>query len=310
MTVKHTLGDLGGAGREMTMKRIVLGAAVACFAMIGLAGVAGAQTIETVRVTRGTVVLETPRGDSIPVASIVPGQMLDVLDRQGNWLRVAPADGANAKPDWEQGWIHASSIEIVSQGPAAAPRTSGRTRIRGFGQAGGTLFSAHDSFDTILGNQFGVLLGGGGQVSFRSGAFVQVAIEQFQETGSRALVAGNQLFTVDIPARITVKPVLFTVGYRSETHPRYAPYLGAGLGWHTLTEESPTLAASDTIRKGKIGYHVLGGAEFPLGRWMSVAGEVQWATVPKALGGSGLSAVFGEDDLGGTSFRFKFLVGY
>jgi hypothetical protein len=35
----------------------------------------------------------------------------------------------------------------------------------------------------------------------------------------------------------------------------------------------------------------------------------QWATVPKALGESGISAVYGERNLGGTSFRFKLIVG-
>jgi opacity protein-like surface antigen len=123
-------------------------------------------------------------------------------------------------------------------------------------------------------------------------------------------VSGSRIFTLDVPARITVRPALFSVGYRSATSRRYAPYVGAGVGWHSLKEESPAVPGAELTAKAKLGYHVLGGMEFPLGRWTAVAGEVQWATVPDALGETGVSAVFDEDDLGGTTFRFKFLVGF
>jgi hypothetical protein len=58
-----------------------------------------------------------------------------------------------------------------------------------------------------------------------------------------------------------------------------------------------------------MGYHLLGGAEYALLPWVWVAGEVQWATVPDALGESGVSSVFEEDDLGGTTFRVKLIFG-
>jgi hypothetical protein len=76
-----------------------------------------------------------------------------------------------------------------------------------------------------------------------------------------------------------------------------------------LTEEAPGTDAQRT-RKGKIGYHVVGGSELTLARFLALAGEVQWATVPKAMGETGVSAVFDEDNLGGTTFRFKVILGY
>jgi hypothetical protein len=82
------------------------------------------------------------------------------------------------------------------------------------------------------------------------------------------------------------------------------------VGWHVFTEESPSLVAAERIREGKLGYHVPGGVEIPVGRWLAVAGEAQWTAVPKLLGETGLSAAFGEDDLGGTTVRFKLIVGY
>lgn len=284
----------------------------AMMAMWLAASPAGAQTAAIVRVARPGVVLETPRGDSVPVVRVAAGDELEVLDRRDDWLLVGPVPAAAAKAGWERGWIHVSAVD-ASGLPAAAdepPRPRGRLMIRGFGQTGGTLFTAEDSFDTIVGNPFGLIVGGGGQVVLPNGVFAQVSLDRFRETGSRVLVSGTQIFTLDAPVRVTVTPVLFSVGYRPPTTARYAPYAGGGLGWHSLEEESPSSAGFDPVDEQKIGYHVFGGVEVPLGRWLAVGGEVQWATVPDALGETGVSAAFGEDDLGGTTFRVKFIVGY
>jgi hypothetical protein len=294
------------------MQCIVLSALMTSITAMSLASPVMAQTGATVRITRATVVLEAPRGDSVQVASVKAGEVLDVLDRQGNWYQVAPPDAATADTKWSRGWIHAGTVELTDTLPGAseASPVPGRLLIRGFAQTGGTLFAARDSFDTIVGRPFGFLSGAGGQVVFPNGAFAQVSADRFRETGSRVLVSGTQIFTLDLPAQISVTTVLVSAGFRAASHRRYAPYVGAGIGWHALTEESPMLPALALIRERKVGYHLFGGVELPLARWVSVAGEAQFATVPKGLGETGVSAVFGEDDLGGTTFRVKIIVGY
>ena len=270
----------------------------------------------TVRVTKNSVVMEQPRGDSIRVATVTPGLVLDVVGTRDRWLLVTPSAPLSTKPTWERGWIHASAVELVSgtlpeapdSGPTRPPAPRGPLQVRAFGQTGGTLFAADDSFDTILGSPFGPIVGGGAQVVFPNASFVQVSFERFRETGTRALVSGTNVFTLDEPATVTVEAVLATVGYRAGTHRRFAPYFGAGLGWHMLTEESPNGTARQET--DKIGYHVIGGSEWVLGRVFALAGEVQWSTVPKAIGETGVSSAFAEDDLGGATFRFKVLIGY
>ena len=281
----------------------------ALMALVITSAPAAAQTPATTRVTTQTVVREQPRGDSQRVVSVAAGEVLEVLDQNGPWYLVSPSVPPGTQPKWERGWIHANFVEQPTGAafqPAARP--PGRLMIRGFGQTGGTLFTADDSFDTILGSPFGLVVGGGAQVVFPNSAFVQVSFERFSETGTRALVSGTQLFTLDTPATIEVQPITATVGYRAPNYGLLAPYLGAGVGWHLLKEESPGLSDADTS-EGKVGYHVVGGVEFALARWVAIAGEVQWAAVPKALGETGISAAFEEDDLGGTTFRFKFIVG-
>jgi hypothetical protein len=59
------------------------------------------------------------------------------------------------------------------------------------------------------------------------------------------------------------------------------------------------------------GFHVLGGAEFRVHKYFGIAGEVAWASVPDVLGQnpSSVGTVFGETDLGGTTFRVKLVIG-
>ena len=58
-------------------------------------------------------------------------------------------------------------------------------------------------------------------------------------------------------------------------------------------------------------FHILGGAEVRLVRWLSLGGELQWATVPDAIGEdpNSVAREFNESDLGGTTVRFKVIVG-
>lgn len=269
-----------------------------------------AQTPQTARVTRVTVVRDAPRGDSVPVGSVRAGDVFPILGQFGLWYLVSAADIPSAT--WTRGWIHASFVEgsLTGQTESSRPRPAGRFMIRGFGQTGGMLFTAHNSFDTIVETAFGLFHGGGAQVVLPNGTFLQGSAERYRKRGSRALVSGDQIFLLDIPSEVTVTPVLVTVGYRVPESARYTPYVGAGLGWHSFREESLSGTAGETITKRKLGYHVVGGAEVPLARWFGVAGEVQWSTVPKALGESGVSAVFDEDDLGGTTFRLKVTFGF
>ncbi|MEE8130228.1 MAG: hypothetical protein V3T48_08080, partial [Vicinamibacterales bacterium] len=47
-----------------------------------------AQTVTSVRVIGIAVVLENPRGDSVVLGTVEPGELLEVLDQQGGWYFV------------------------------------------------------------------------------------------------------------------------------------------------------------------------------------------------------------------------------
>ncbi len=257
-----------------------------------------------VRMTRRAPILDTPRGDGVVLGTVDAGQELEVIGRQGNWYHVVTPMGMS-RPN---GWIAVTSVQLVGVFPAASgAKPRGELMIRGYGQASGGWFNARDSFDTIAGTAFGAAYGGGAQVVFPNGAFVQGGVERYRKTGSRVLVSGSQFYAIDVPDTVTVMPIEGTVGYRDAAFTHAIPYVGAGARWEILKEDSPGLSSTS---RGHIGFQIAGGIEVPVAPWLSLAGEVEWSDVPKAIGDSGISTALDERDLGRLAVRFKVLVGH
>lgn len=269
-----------------------------------------AQSPIRVQVVRATVVLETARGDSVVLGRVTPGAVFEFLQQNGRWIQVGPLPGAAGAPTpWRRGWILASELTFLDPRPGRPTARAAEFLIRGFGQYAGTLFTARDSIEAVLDTTLGPSFGGGVQAVFRNGFFAQGSIDRFEKTGSRVVASNQQLFRLDVPNTVRITPIAATIGYRDARSDRSIGYVGAGVGWHTVEERSPALAAVGDIRKGHVGYHVVGGAEYRVSSALWLAGEVQWTTVPDALGQVGIGQTFGETDLGGTTFRVKVFVG-
>ena len=245
------------------------------------------------------------------LATLEAGTEVELLDRQGVWFLIRPLDGGQYP--WRQGWIHRQGLDALGPTAADRQRPTGPPppplSVRGFAQVGGIFFTAADSFRAVLDNPRGILFGGGGQVVLGNGLYVQAEIERTEKTGDRALVVNEKLFQLDAPNTTTVTPILFTVGGRAIGAGRTTPYVGAGVGWYHLEETSSLAPSSQNIDEHHVGYHVVGGAEYRFASLLTFAGEIQWASVPGALGESGVSRILDETDLGGTTFRFRVLVG-
>ena len=272
-----------------------------------------AQDVPTAPLLGRAVVFEQPRGDSLVLATLDAGTVVELLDSRRDWYEIRAVDGDQY--DWRSGWIRRASLDSPGA-PVADRDRATATRppqpplsVRGFAQVGGIFFTAVDSFDAVLDNSRGVSWGGGGRIAAGNGLYFQAEIERTEKTGERVLVVSEELFQLDAPNAVTVTPVLFTTGYRAIGASRTVPYVGVGMGWYRLEETSAVARPSQSVDESHIGYHVVGGAEVRLQSWLSLAGEVQWATVPGGLGDSGVSLLLNEDDLGGTTLRFRILVG-
>jgi hypothetical protein len=199
--------------------------------------------------------------------------------------------------------------------PASPPPAQRNTLgVRGFGMFGNVTFTATESFDAVLDRDSGIIYGGGGQLLLPwADLFVEVGAWRFKGEGQRVLIGANdQLFRLDETLEITVTPIEITGGVRFPRVTRsrkFVPYGGVGYSSYRYQETSEFAQDDENVDERFGGFHLLGGGEYQITRWLAVGGEVAWSTVADAIGEGGVSAHFNEDNLGGTSIRLRVSVG-
>jgi hypothetical protein len=183
--------------------------------------------------------------------------------------------------------------------------------IKGYGMVGGMNFDAADSFDAVFGTSSGTIFGGGAEVGLPwGGLYVGVGAWRFSDDGERVFVSGSEVFRLGIPLSVEITPVEITGGWRFKNiWARLVPYAGAGWSSYAYKETSDFADAGEDVDERYNGWHILGGAEFRVTRWLGIGGEIAFSSVPDALGAGGASEAFDETNLGGTSYRLKISVG-
>jgi len=205
----------------------------------------------------------------------------------------------------------AAPAAAQSRTPASRPSAEPAVSVRAVVEAGARTFTASQSFDAVLGTHSGPIFGAGADVLIGRKLFVSFGVTRFQKDGERVVVANGQAFPNGIATTVNIVPIEVSAGWRF-TAPRRTviPYLGGGLGWHKYKETSEFAIDDEDVQFTKMGYQLLGGAEWRASRWLGVAGEAAWMGVPNAFTApTGAAAAFGEDDLGGAVFRVKVLIG-
>lgn len=90
---------------------------------------------------------------------------------------------------------------------------------------------------------------------------------------------------------------------------RWVPYLGGGVGFLSYEETADFPGGSEDVSDTFTSYHVLGGVDFPVSKWIGVGAEAIWRFVPNGLEDSPVGEQFGEKDLGGLAVRVLVIVG-
>jgi opacity protein-like surface antigen len=204
------------------------------------------------------------------------------------------------------------SAPLAAQTPRPAPpEEEPAVSLKPFFVATGQHFTATQTFDAVFGQTFQPFFGGGLEVAFRDGLYVDLTATRFKKTGTRAFLFNGQAFSLGIPLTVTETPLEFTLGYRFKLrrHPAVVPYLGGGVGWYRYSEASDFAAAGEDVDTSHVGYLAAGGVEFRVSRWIGVSGDVQYTHVPGILGSDGISQDAKESDLGGIAARVRVLVG-
>jgi len=283
--------------------------------------------VTQVRVLKDRTTIWRP-GFYVAAGIVDAGTVLEVVSREGHWYRVVVPFGNGV-----EGLISDVAVEPVTGAPVpTGPSSTDRppvappakaqaraitrkpsvsreplARVRGIGQVGLAWFEAQRSFDAIFGQEQGIWFGGGADVRFRGGLFVQGTVDWFNKTGERVFVFEDQIFQLGISETVTIVPVAISGGYRFGRR-SVVPYAGGGVGTYIYRESAEFDESSERLEQNPISYHAFGGVELPIGRMAAIAIEAHQAWVPDALSG-GTAAVFNESDLGGLGFRVKFLFG-
>jgi opacity protein-like surface antigen len=176
-------------------------------------------------------------------------------------------------------------------------------------------FAAQETFKASLDSASQPFFGGGLDITFRNGIFVDLTASRFRKNGQRAYVFNGQTYRLGIPLIAREIPVEVSGGYRFAAWHRIRLYAGAGLGSYSYKETSDFSAFSENVNVRHAGYLVVGGGEVRVNSWVAIALDVQWTHVPRILGTGGLSQGAGsgagaENDLGGIGPRLRVLIGH
>jgi len=174
------------------------------------------------------------------------------------------------------------------------------------------LTQASNSAQAVLGARGGSVWGGAAGVIVKDHFGITLSARRFSETGERVFVAdpAAPVFPLGHPVSLKLTPVLLSLSYRFRPDAAFTPYAGLGGGRVSFEEVSSVAGVTERESASHREFHALAGLEFGPGR-LRAGVELQYSTIPNAIGIGGVSALYGEDNLGGFSVlgRLIFIIG-
>ena len=160
--------------------------------------------------------------------------------------------------------------------------------------------------------------GGGGGPTFGASVtlgvgrsfFVGAGGRFFQKTGERVFVenASAPVFRLGHPLKIRTIPVYGLVGFRFSPDRTLVPYVTGGAGITSYKEESTVGGITEETSQSKFGGMLAIGADYGRGP-VRFGLEANYSLVPNTIGLGGVSAVYGEKDVGGFAIVGRLVLG-
>lgn len=201
-------------------------------------------------------------------------------------------------------------VAMLAVASVASAQTGGHIGARVFGVVDINQMAASDSFKAVVDTSTLKAYGAGVDVTgLWKNLFARVAFTQAKKDGERAVVSGSTVYPIGVPLSLTMTPIEVGAGWRFVSKSgsgRLTPYVGGGALLMKYKEESPFGASGEDVDISKTGGVVFGGVDYIVVKPLVVGAEVQYRTVPDAIGDGGVSQDFGENDLGGVTFRIVF----
>jgi opacity protein-like surface antigen len=203
----------------------------------------------------------------------------------------------------------ALACAVAAAFASAAPLRAGELAVEGHG--GYFQRAAKDSAQAVFETDGTPIFGGGARYTFWKGLFASAAMRTFSEEGERVFVAspGGPVQRLGFPLRVAITPILLQAGWRFRDGKLIVPYVSAGVAITQYEETSDVAGESFDNEFTKTGFTGAAGVEVGRGIFR-FAGEVGYTTVPDAIGFGGVSAVYGEDDIGGLHVIGKIVIAF
>lgn len=158
------------------------------------------------------------------------------------------------------------------------------------------MINSPDSYEAVF-NAVMPQLGLAVEVELPHRVLLTVAYD-FGEVDGEQVLPGRPIRRTGEPETLTYEPLSLTAAWLLPSRSRWEAYLGGGvtyLNWRDV--------GARTTSGGDLGAHAVFGFRRGVGAWR-LGAELRYSTVPNAVGDSGISRVFEEDDLGGLSLHF------
>jgi hypothetical protein len=206
--------------------------------------------------------------------------------------------------------VCALAAPAAAQEPAPAAGSGPSLHGRVFGWGDFQQMSARDSFEAVSGESIVSGLGGGLEVHrLWRGVFLRGSISRQSVAAERVFVFDGSVFALGIPLDVTMTPIELGAGWRfGPLGGRVVPYIGAGALWLGYREDGAGTSSSEDVSETYSGATIFGGIDVSVWRFVSAGAEVAWRTAQVKDAG-GVFEAFGENNLGGISFRLMLSVG-
>jgi hypothetical protein len=168
---------------------------------------------------------------------------------------------------------------------------------------------AKKSFKAVTGSSILIGYGAGLELTHLAGPlFLRFAYGQASRSGERVIVFDNDVFSTGIPITVKKTPLEIGVGFSGDrVEHSVAPFFGGGLLLLKYQETTTEFAdPTDNTSQTFTGFNVFAGLDLSMSRHFSIGVEGQYRTVQNAIGETGVSATYGEKDLGGFGARVSF----
>ena len=174
-----------------------------------------------------------------------------------------------------------------------------------------TMTGARNSAEAVFGGSGGGFTGGA-EVTFglSRSFFVGAGGRFFQKTGERVFVADAEspVFRLGHPLEIRTIPVYGLLGFHFTPDSKFDPYVSTGAGVTFYNEESTVAEITETNSQTKFSGFVALGADYGRGS-VRFGVEANYSFVPNTIGLGGVSAIYGEKDVGGFAILGRIVFG-